>query len=91
MIVALGLALAVAAVNVVGAWALDRWVRRAQGRGYAWLQALGFFARFCVIFGSAHALWRWRGRAAEAAVLIVTAAVAQMVGLVYFVAERENV
>lgn len=85
MILALALALAVAAVNVAWTWALDRWIRGASGGRYAWLQAAGFFVRFAVIFGAAHALWTWRGRAAEAAALIVVAAVAQMVGQIVLV------
>lgn len=85
MTLALGLALAVAVVNVAWSRALDRWLRRVSGGRYAWLQAAGFFARFAVIFGAAHALWTWRGRPAEAAVVIVAAAVLQVVGQVIFV------
>lgn len=83
MILAVTAGLAAAAGNVALAAVLARRLRgMAPGRAAKW-EAAGLLARAVVIFGAAHAVWTARGRAAEAVVVIVVGAIAQLVGNVW--------
>ncbi|MBI4387310.1 MAG: hypothetical protein HY551_07995 [Elusimicrobia bacterium] len=82
-------ALAVAALNVE----LSRGLGRQDGRlgsAWAWLQAAGFLVRFATLFGVATWVLRRRGRMAEAVVFLLSAAVLQLVGQVFWVLKGEG-
>lgn len=88
MIAVLAGALAVAAINT----AASRQLQRSGGpdKNRYWLtQGFGFAFRFAMIFGAAGGIWFAYRRMPEVVVFIVTAAVAQMVGQIYFLM-RDN-
>lgn len=71
---------ALARMSLRRAARLDRW--------NAVLQAAAFALRFLILFGTAHALWRARGRPGEVVVFILLAAVLQTVGQAWIAVKR---
>jgi hypothetical protein len=73
--------LAAALLNTAVGAALIRW---ASGRKFWWLNGFGLFFRAAVVFGGAHGLHRRGATAAQLVMYIVTVAIVQMVGQIYF-------
>ena len=82
MIAAAGLGLLFAALSV----AAGRWVDDLAGGGPDWdsLQGGLLLARFIAIFAAAFVVWKLTGRSDLVAVFVVTGAVGQMVGQIWF-------
>ena len=72
--------LAVAAFNVGIGWLAARMPGRATDIRYGIVQVAAFFCRAAALFGAATAWWRRTGDANGVVVLLLTGAVAQLVG-----------
>jgi len=82
-------ALAVAAMNVAMGRSLER-QRAFAGEQFWQRQFAGFVFRFITIFGTACLIWIMHHRLPEVAVFIVTGAVAQMSGQIYFLTKDKK-